>query len=125
MRVLKLLLVVIILAVVLIGAFELISPSLTTNDAHNAANDVANAAAAKIYADKSKPFPTISQDARRAANAQASADHVTLTSFTITGTAETVRVTVVKEAKSIIVKRINAWKHFDEITASATAEPHP
>jgi Flp pilus assembly protein TadG len=123
MRVLRLVVVVIILAVLLIGGFELISPSLTTNDARNAASDVANAAASKIFADRTKPFPTISADARHAADTTAAAHHVTLTSFTITGTSETVHVTVVKEAKSIIVKRINAWKHFDEITASASATP--
>jgi len=124
MRTLKLLAVVILTAIIVIGGFELYSPTIAKRDAKNAADNVAAAAAHKLFTerDSGKSFDEISKDAKTAADAEASADHVTLTAFSI-DSSQRVHVTVAKEARSLIVSRISSLKHWDEKTASSSAAP--
>jgi hypothetical protein len=114
----------VIALVVLTTAFELLSPTLAERQAHDAASDVAYGAAHVLFTerDSHKLFKDISLEARKAAETHAQADGVTLTMFDI-DTAQVVHVTIVKEARSFVVKRISSLKKFDEITVSATAAP--
>jgi Flp pilus assembly protein TadG len=124
MRTLKLLAVVIVTAIIVIGGFELYSPTIAKRDARNAADSVASAAAHKLFTerDSGKGFDILSSDAKAAAISEAAADHVTLTAFSIDAN-QRVHVTVAKEARSLIVSRISSLKHWDEKTASSSAAP--
>jgi len=124
MRTLKLLAVVVVTAIIVIGGFELYSPTMAKRDAKNAADNIAAAGAHKLFTerDSGKSFDVISTDAKAAATAEATAEHVTLLAFSI-DSSQHVHVTVAKEARSLIVSRISSLKHWDEKTASSSAAP--
>jgi hypothetical protein len=112
----------VIVAVVVAVGLELASPALSKASARDTATSVAAAAAHQIFLDRTKPPDVISTDARAAANAKAKAEHVTLTAFNIDPPDQVVHVTISKQARSIIIKR-TPWKHYDDLTVSATARP--
>jgi len=83
------------------------------------------AAAHKLFLERNdaKPFDAKSTDAHKAATDAAARDGVTLTVLKIDPTTNTVHVTVVKQAKSIVIKHIRPLRHLDEITVSESAAP--
>ena len=125
MRVIKAVVAIVVVLVIAVALYDGIQPSLAEKDARSAAAAVAKAAAQKLLTerDAAKTFDAKSADAFNAASAVARTDSVTLTSFKIDPTTNTVHVRVVKTAKSIVIKHIQALRHLDEITVSATAAP--
>jgi hypothetical protein len=124
MRALRLIVVVLVLAIIAIVAFEIISPLRAQQTTRDAAQAVASAAASKLFSerDSHKDFNTLVSDAKQAALAAASSNHVTLTRFDIDSN-QVVHVTVEKEASSIVVKHIPGLRKRDEISQSAHAAP--
>lgn len=124
MKVLKILVAAVVLAVVAIAVYDGIQPTLAERDTRSAASNVASAAAHVLFTERDDPkdFSLKSTDAHKAALATAKSEGVTLTKFAIDST-NTVRVTVSKEAKSIVMKHIRPLRHLDEITVSASATP--
>jgi hypothetical protein len=122
MRALRILVGLVVVVIVAAVAFESLSPTLTERSARDEASSIAAAAAHQIFLDRSKPPDVISADARAAANAKAKADHVTLTAFNIDPPDQLVHVTIHKQARSIILKH-TSWRHYDDISVTATATP--
>jgi Flp pilus assembly protein TadG len=125
MTALKTLIAAVVLAVVLLVAFEFGSPFLTRRDAKSAASEVASAGAARLFAERDctiKSADAKSADARATATAKAVSDNVTLAAFTI-DVNQVVHVTVEKEARSFVFKHINGLRKRDEIRQSATKAP--
>ena len=143
----------VVLAILGLAAFEILSPSITDQQARDAARAVAAAAANRIFdeacpkvapagtnaptgattttvpnasakrvCNTSSSFPTISQDARTAAEQQAAVQHVRLLSFSLDQPTPVVRVTISKQARSIVLIH-TPWRHYDDVNASATASP--
>jgi hypothetical protein len=124
MTVLKTLIAAVVTAIIVLLVFEVVSPILTTREVRTAATEVANAGAAKLFAERNsnKGFTLISADAQAAAAAEAASDHVTLAAFTIDAS-QKVHVTVEKEARSVIFKHIKGLRKRDEVSRSTTAAP--
>lgn len=106
-------------------AFELASPTLSTTKVRAAANSVASAAAHKLFKDSQAgvAFPVAVANAKKAAEAEAKADKVTMSAFEVTSPNPGIKVTVAKTAVSLIFKHIPALRNYDEVTASASASP--
>jgi hypothetical protein len=139
-----------LLAILGLAAFETLSPTITNTQARDAANAVAGAASSKIFEEACPPvsgaastasttttvssastkrlcgttssFAKISQDARAAAEQRARLDHVRIITFSIDQPNPVVRVTISKQARSIILIH-TPWRHYDDVNASATATP--
>ncbi len=140
-----------LLAIAGLALFEVLSPTVTNQQARDAARAVAAAAANRIFdeacpkvatpgtttaastttippgsvkriCNTSSSFPTISQDARAAAEKQAAEQHVRLLSFSLDQPTPVVHVTISKQARSIIVVH-TPWRHYDDVNASAVASP--
>jgi hypothetical protein len=108
-------------------AFELASPGLSTTKVRSAAGDVAAAGAHKLFTDSQiipqLPFGKLVDDAHTAALAQAKADKVTMSTFFVSSPNPGIHVTVSKTAVSLIFKHIPALRNYDEVTATASANP--
>jgi hypothetical protein len=142
-----------LLVILGLAAFEILSPSITDQQARDAARAVAGAAANRIFdeacpkvappgtitpvggttttipnasakrvCNTSSSFATISQDARAAAEQQARQQHVRILSFSLDQPTPVVRVTISKQARSIILIH-TPWRHYDDVNASAAASP--
>jgi hypothetical protein len=124
MTALKTLIAAVVIALILLVAFEAVSPSITARDVNTSASDVAGAGAGTLFAQQSCHFTPdkLTADAHAAATTQAASDHVTLTAFNV-DSGQVVHVTVEKEARSIVAKHIKGLRKRYEISRSATAAP--
>jgi hypothetical protein len=111
-----------VVALLLLGLFEFLSPKVVGRNLNSTANDVGYAAAHTLFVERSsqKPFDQVSLDAHAAALAKAKSDGVTLTIWYI-DQHQVVHVKVDKEAPSLVLKHFNG-KYF-QVSRSAVVAP--